>query len=244
VLSLSLSVLIVLLVLVVGLPAAGQQASAADAEAGALTCAYSGNVYCGAGETRVAMPDVVVSLYGWSGPDYWGDLLDRATTDAFGYFSLSTELSYNFYHVVETNPPGYVSIDAWVGPGGRIVTFDWIRFAYPLSCSSEGLRFNDQFMPTRTPTPTITATPAETSTPTRTTLPTATATATTTATMTPSATPTDTATVTPTGTPTRTPTATATASVTPSSTLTLTPTGTPVMRLYLPEVVRGGASTP
>jgi len=218
---------------------------------------FSGHVYSGWPGSEVGMGGVQVSL--WGSPvesDYMtGGLLDQVLTDGTGYFTVHTTLQYSYYHVLELNPPGYVSVFAWVPNGARVATYDWLRFSHPAQCVWEGLRFYDVFMPTRTCTPTVTRTPTDTCTPTVTSTPTETETATATPTATLTATPTHTppatvtlaATETPTpsatctcpptatATPTSTPTCTQTA--TPSATVTATETSVPRFELHLPLIL-------
>lgn len=189
---------------------------------------FSGHVYSGWPGSEVGMGGVQVSL--WGSPvesDYMsGGLLDQVPTDGAGYFSVHTTLQFSYYHVLELNPPGYVSVYASVPNGYRVATYDWLRFWPPAPSVWEGLRFYDVFMPTRTCTPTVTRTPTATNTPTITHTPTDTKTPTLTPTATLTLTATQTPTVTETPRCTETPSPTLTDTARPADTATYAPTQT------------------
>ncbi|MBK9095373.1 MAG: hypothetical protein IPM84_21985 [Anaerolineae bacterium] len=146
----------------------------------------------------------------------------RDSSDAYGYWRLTTTKDYATYRVVANNPLGFVATGAEVISGNGQAfdnqTIDWTGY------SGEGNFYKDT--PTPTPTPTV-PTPTPTPTPT---VPTATPTPTPTV---PTATPTPTPTV-PTATPTPTPTV-PTATPTPTPTVpTATPTPTPTVPTATP----------
>ena len=199
------------------------------------------------------MSGVTVKLYRHGGNGYPdpGTLFKTTTTDATGFYSFTFYdddlIGYEFLSIRETNPRGYVSVDATT-VGGEWKTNDWIEYVitWPFNAVLTGNKFWDwlEERPTTAPTATITNTPINT--PTSTTTNTPTCTTTSVPTNTPTATegpPVDTATPTSTATATEgppadtaTPTSTATATegppvytATPTSSVTATPrtTGTP-----------------
>ncbi len=211
------------------LPAAAEQEGWPGGTGQTQGYTFCGHVFSGWPDSAVGMGGVTVSLWGSPiEPDYMsGALLDQVQTDAAGFFYLQTDLCYNYYHVLEMNPPGYTSVFAAVD-GGRVVTYDWIRFSYPVVSAWQGLRFYDVLFPTRTPTPTVTLTPTVSPAPTETEVPSATPTATCTGT------PTATAIATETAAGTSTPTVTMTRTASPTATQTPTPTPAPLQLLFLP----------
>jgi len=218
-------------------------AKAGSTRAAATLAELSGRVYEGEPGTEppqsTPLEGVLLTLYGSNSNGYLGvELGVTARTDSSGWYSLQIPESpvKEFYHIVETDPDGYISAGAST-VDGVVMDANWIQYAYPLTGKTlTGNKFWDQLRATRTPTltptsipPTLTYTatrttvpPTATPTPTRTAIPpTATQTATGTRVL-----PTDTPTRTPTGVPgTATPTLTATRPV-ETPTLSPTPTGT------------------
>ncbi|NOZ28117.1 MAG: hypothetical protein GXP39_08715 [Chloroflexi bacterium] len=157
---------------------------------------------------------VVVSVYGSNGsyPNA-GTLIRSTVTGADGRYSLTVyddDGNFEFYHIRETDPDGYVSDGAW-SVDGTVWTENWIEYEIPLTGKTlTEDKFWDRRLatdtPTVTPTPTSSPTPTPSWTPTRTPTPTMTPTGIATSTATPTPTSTATPTVTPTGTqPTDTP---------------------------------------
>lgn len=190
---------------------------------------FEGYVYAGpVGSESTPLAGVTVSLYGANNPcPVEGTFMRSTTTNRSGFFRLGyleDDYRWEFFHIRQTNLPGYTSVGA-TSNAGTVCTADWIQHGLPLEGKNlTGNKFWDQ--PPVTPTPTSTPTP--TVTPTRTPTSTATRTATSTRTPTGSPPPTFTATPTHTRTSTSTPTFTATATRTPTRPAsTHTPTPTP-----------------
>jgi hypothetical protein len=189
---------------------------------------FTGHVYVGTPpDTSWAMSGVPVSLYGSDSPSNLGTLLDSDSTWVGGVYVVNyTGSAYTYYHIVETDPSGYISTGARAGTGGTVVDSNWIRYANPIGGNHLGNDFWDWpwDQPTSTPTPTATLT------------------------STPTATSTPTPTATREGASTRTPTATRGGAWTPTPTATRegawtrTPTatrpGTAPHMLYLPVITR------
>jgi hypothetical protein len=163
-------------------------------------------------------------------------------TDENGLYQLDTQTICEYYNIIETNPPGYVS-DGAKSVDGFVINADWIQYRGSLAGKTlTGNKFWDKLLATNTPTvsPTPSSTPTTRPTDTPTQQPTKTPTSTSTPerpTNTPTPTPTG---VRPTNTPTSTPTRTPTGRVTPTPTSTptsrVTPTPTPT--------ATGGAAPP
>jgi len=211
------------------------------------TWTFQGRVYEGnVGQeppNAQAIQGVTVSVYGansaYPNP---GTFIRSTTTDSTGWYGLSVyddDGPWEYYHLRETDPPGYTSAGA-TSVDGTVRDANWIEYTAPLTGKTlTGNKFWDRRPATSTPTPTATytATPAPTLTATRTVTPIPIATATPTATTSPSPpTPTPTPTGLPPG-PTATPTATGTPSrITPTP--TATETAQPVLsgRVYAGEI--------
>ncbi len=164
---------------------------------------------------------VVVSVYGSNGsyPNA-GTLIRSTVTGADGQYSLTVyddDGNFEFYHIRETDPEGYVSDGAW-SVDGTVQTENWIEYEIPLTGKTlTEDRFWDRRLATDTPTATPTPTGSPTPTPSQTPTPTATSTSVASPTFTPTSTSTATPTATPTGTqPTDTPIPTPTFTQTPA----------------------------
>lgn len=147
------------------------------------------------------LQNVKVELWCSNGPyPDKGTLLDTKYTNAEGWYGLTLARdACEYYHIIETNPSGYVSAGA-TSVSGEVKTADWIQYEGPLTGKTlTGNKFWDKSATTRTPTPTPTASRTRTATPTRT------------------ATNTPRATNTPTRTPTRGPSPTPTATFRPEA---------------------------
>ncbi|MFZ5785373.1 MAG: pre-peptidase C-terminal domain-containing protein, partial [Acidobacteriota bacterium] len=120
---------------------------------------FEGNVYSGPiGDESTPLAGVTVSMYCSNNP-YPGEgvLLRTATTDFNGWFQIgyhSDDMGCEFFHLRQTNLPGYESVGA-VTVGGIVRTPDWIEFGLPLEGKVlTGNRYWDQLPLTPTPTPT------------------------------------------------------------------------------------------
>ena len=84
-------------------------------------------------------------------------MLDTAITDASGFFTLNAGSSDRpYYHIVETDPPGYSSTGVQAGTGGIEVNYNWIRYQNPAPGTHDGNLFWDHLPATQTPTTTST----------------------------------------------------------------------------------------
>lgn len=193
---------------------------------------FSGKVYRGQpGDYSTPLSGVTVAIYGAHSTGRQGTYIRETTTNRSGAFSLTVwddDGSYEYYNIIETDPPSYISTGAISGSGGEVVTASWIRFHNPSPGTYAENFFWDTPILTDTPTSTSTVIPP-THTPTLTHTPTG-----------PTYTPTPIGpdigpTSTPTSTPTTVlPTRTATPTSTPTQpTRTATPTHTPPV-----EVIR------
>ena len=129
---------------------------------------FTGNVYRGhEPDTSTPLDGVTVTLYGSNDANVWGDKLDDGITDDNGAYTLSADQQvYEYYHIVETDPPGYHSTSVQAGTGGTEVNYNWIRYENPPPGTYEGNLFWDEVPPTATPTPTRPPHPTCTPTPT------------------------------------------------------------------------------
>lgn len=93
----------------------------------------SGSVYAGsAGDESTPLSGVTVALYGSNNQNVQGTLMSSTTTDAHGAYSLTVSSVYEFYSIVETDPPGYNSVAATT-TSGTVINANWIQYAYPLT---------------------------------------------------------------------------------------------------------------
>jgi uncharacterized repeat protein (TIGR01451 family) len=133
---------------------------------------YEGNV----GEeppTSQPLQGVTVSVSGSNNPyPDSGTSIDSTTTNAEGWYGLVVcdyDGPWEFYHIVETDPPGYTSVGA-TSVGGTVRTANWIEYEIPLEGKTlTGNKFWDRGPEEETPTPTPTSTgepPEHTPTPT------------------------------------------------------------------------------
>lgn len=120
---------------------------------------FEGYVYAGeVGNESTPLPGVTVSLYGSNNPcPNEGALMKSATTDASGWFRLAyfeDEYGWEFFHIRQTNLPGYTSVGA-SSIAGTVCTADWIQHGLPLEGKNlTGNKFWDQSAASPTPTPT------------------------------------------------------------------------------------------
>jgi len=158
---------------------AAAHVDAAAAQAGprlATEWTFQGRVY--EGELGVEPPHsrplegVTVSVYGANNPyPDPGTFIRSTTTNAEGWYGLTVyddDGNWEFYHIIETDPPGYTSVGATT-VGGTVRTANWIEYVIPLEGKTlTGNKFWDRGPATATPTCTPTRTPTRTPTPTRT----------------------------------------------------------------------------
>jgi hypothetical protein len=152
--------------------AARQRPSAVDL---AATFTFSGRVYEGAPYDQThPLKDVTVKLYGSNNPAYqgaYGTQLASTTTSDQGWWALTIperQMVWEYYHLVETDPPTYTSIAA-TSVGGTVVNSNCIAYIVPLAGKEPtGNKFWDQVRytatATRTATPRTTATASKTPT--------------------------------------------------------------------------------
>ncbi|MGV8038738.1 MAG: pre-peptidase C-terminal domain-containing protein [Thermoanaerobaculaceae bacterium] len=125
---------------------------------------FEGRVYAGpVGDTSTPIAGVTVSLYGGNNPyPDGGTFMRSTTTDGNGWYRLtyaSDDPPFEFFHLRESNLPGYTSEGA-TSVGGTVRTSDWIE--YVVSLEGKVLTENnfwDLSAATPTPTPTPTQTP-------------------------------------------------------------------------------------
>jgi len=187
-----------------------------------------GRVYNGEqGDESRPLQGVTVAVHG-SNSTYpqQGTMLRSTVTDSTGWYALnvcSSDGTWEFFHLIETDPSGYQSVGA-TSVDGVVKGASWIQYTAPLAGKTlTGNKFWDRLPATSTPTGVLPPTPTPTASPTSAIPPTATPTATPTSVLPPTATPTVTPTsITP---PTATPTVTPTSIIPPTATPTATATG-------------------
>jgi hypothetical protein len=141
--------------------------SARNVPADKATYTFEGRVYDGPlGNEEGPVPGVTVSLYGGNHPyDDPGTFIRSTTTDGAGWYGLTiyeSDPSYEFYKIIETDPPGYASVGA-TSVDGVVRTSNWIEYVIPLAGK---VLYDNKFWdlasavtPTFTPTPTPTTPP-------------------------------------------------------------------------------------
>ncbi len=120
------------------------------------------------------IPNVTVSLYCSNNYATQGTFLRSTTTDSNGWYGLQLHADdvCEYFNVIETDPPGYVS-DGDTTVDGDCITLNWIEFVAPITANSTGNKFWDRKESTPTPTPTAgPGTPTSTPIPTNTATPT------------------------------------------------------------------------
>lgn len=122
----------------------------------------SGRVYSGeVGDERLPMSGVAVDLYASNSARTLGDRVATTATDRTGWYSLTAPAGYEYYTIVEVDPPGYESVGATT-VDGLAINPNAIQYTYPLAGKTlTGNKFWDRPIPTATPTLSdrITATP-------------------------------------------------------------------------------------
>lgn len=95
--------------------------------------ALTGHVYIGTSGTETTpLPGAVVQAHCSNSAEVLGALIGDAAANAQGAYSLPIYGQCEFYHLVETDPPGFISASA-ASTGGTIVTNNWIRYTHPLA---------------------------------------------------------------------------------------------------------------
>ncbi len=92
----------------------------------------SGRVYQGDKETEppvsTAISGVTVKLFGSNNSNNLGIEIGTTTTDVTGWYGLTAEVGYEFYTIVETDPPGLIS-DGAKSEGGTVINDNRIRYS-------------------------------------------------------------------------------------------------------------------
>jgi hypothetical protein len=114
-----------------------------------VTWTFGGRVYDGdVGDEGHPLESVTVAVYGANNPypDY-GTYIRSSTTDGTGWYGLDVyddDGLYEFYHIVETTPAGYISVGATT-ISGTVHTANWIEYVIPLEGKTLiGNKFWDQ----------------------------------------------------------------------------------------------------
>jgi len=99
------------------------------------TAKFSGRVYEGPlGDESKPLANVMVELYCSSDSNNLGRRVGFATTDAKGWYELSSAAGCEFYNIKAANPEGYVSVGATT-VGGKLIGSDRIQYAHPIGRS-------------------------------------------------------------------------------------------------------------
>ena len=92
-----------------------------------------GRVYEGdVGNESQPLSGVTVALYGSNNSGQLGNLIISTTTDSQGWYGLEVREGYEYYNIVETDPPGFSSVGS-TSVGGTVVGSNQIEYPYPLS---------------------------------------------------------------------------------------------------------------
>jgi hypothetical protein len=108
----------------------------------------SGRVFNGnKGDESTPISGVTVRLYGSADQGVLGSQIGSTTTNSSGWYQLLAPAGYEFYNIVETDPSGYVSVDA-SSVSGTKVNANRIRYSIasqPLSSQTKtGNKFWDK----------------------------------------------------------------------------------------------------
>lgn len=91
-----------------------------------------GYVYSGmTGDERLPLAGVSVELYCSNDQGALGVLIAEAVTARTGWYGLPGYTLCEFYHIVESDPAGYVSVSSST-LGGVVASSNWIYYTYPL----------------------------------------------------------------------------------------------------------------
>ena len=107
------------------------------------TLVLSGRVYKGeVGDESQPLEGVTVSLHGANNPyPDAGELIATTTTNAEGWYGLTVPDGYEYYHIRETDPAGYVSIDATT-ISGTVRASNWIEYSIAIPLDEQTLTGN------------------------------------------------------------------------------------------------------
>jgi hypothetical protein len=93
---------------------------------------FEGYVYSGMiGEESAPLEGVMVALYCSNDQGALGVLITDTTTDGTGWYRLPALTLCEFYHIIESDPTGYLSSGSST-VGGIVVSSNWIYYTYPL----------------------------------------------------------------------------------------------------------------
>ncbi len=93
----------------------------------------SGVVYEGqAGSTANPLAGVLLDLTCSDSEQAQGTWINGATSDEDGFYALPAYVGCEYYHIVEHDPPTYLSSGS-ASTGGSVVTSNWIRYTAPLA---------------------------------------------------------------------------------------------------------------
>jgi len=94
---------------------------------------FSGNIWRGlVGNFTSSLSDVEVKLYGSSNATSLGTMLAATTSDVAGVYELPFLNTYEYYHIIENDPPDFISRGAST-PAGFVADNNWIIYTYPLA---------------------------------------------------------------------------------------------------------------
>lgn len=112
---------------------------------------FYGRVFEGAfGVETTPIPGVTLTLYGSTNPGDLGTEITDTTTDGNGWYSLIPDAysyTYQYYNIVETDPPGYISTGAQTGDA-ILINPNQIQYAAPIPPKNTlGNKFYDEKTP-------------------------------------------------------------------------------------------------
>lgn len=113
---------------------------------------FAGRVFDGnVGDESHPLNGVTVRLLCSNNQGEPGPQIASTTTDAAGWYGLSTSTICEYYNITETDPAGYSSVGATT-VGGAVINANWIQYTYPVGGKTlTGNKFWDR-RPTPTPT--------------------------------------------------------------------------------------------
>lgn len=125
---------------------------------------FSGHVYQGyIPDQSIPIQGVTVQLFCSQSSGAPGWQIASTTTNASGYYQLCTQVVCEYYTILETDKPGYVSTGA-TSVDGTVLSSNRIQYTYPLLRKT---LTNNNFWDVRASSPTPTFTPTATRTSTR-----------------------------------------------------------------------------
>ena len=111
---------------------ATNQATCSASGLAQITPGLSGYVYAGdMGDESTPLNNVTVELYCSNNMGQLGTHVASTTTNTEGWYDLPIPGICEYYNILETDPPDYASVGATT-IGGRVVTSNWIEYAFPL----------------------------------------------------------------------------------------------------------------